>query len=237
MKLIVFGMCWLFVSAGVCLAGENLNGKDEKDKISYSIGYQVGGDFKKQEIDIRPEMLVRGIQDAMAESEPRMTAEEMRTTLVDLQKRLAAALELKMKEAAAKNLAAGKAFLADNARQEGITTLPSGLQYAVVSAGSGETPGATDVVEVNYRGTLIDGTEFDSSYRLGKPAQFRVDRVIKGWTEALQLMKTGEKRRLFIPPELAYGSRQTGSIGPNSTLIFEIELLAINKDKVMDRNE
>lgn len=236
MKLIFCWMCWLILSSGVCLAGENLR-QDEKDKISYSIGYQVSGDFKKQEIDIRPEMLVRGIQDAMAESEPRMTAEEMRATLTDLQKELSAAKEQKMKEAATKNLAAGKAFLADNARQEGITTLPSGLQYAVVSAGSGETPGATDVVAVNYRGTLIDGTEFDSSYRFGKPAQFRVDRVIKGWTEALQLMKTGEKWRLFIPPELAYGSRQIGGIEPNSTLIFEIELLAVNRDKVPEQHE
>ncbi|MHB8811359.1 MAG: FKBP-type peptidyl-prolyl cis-trans isomerase N-terminal domain-containing protein [Desulfobulbaceae bacterium] len=220
----------MVLAAGNCLAGEKLNLQDEKDRISYSIGYQVGNDFKQEEIDIRPDVLIKGIQAAMDESEPRMSPEEMRATLEDLQRRLSAAMEQKMKEAAAKNLAEGNAYLAENARKDGVKTLPSGLQYSIISVGNGKTPGPADVVEVNYRGTLISGTEFDSSFKHGKPAKFKADKVIKGWAEALHLMKTGGKWRLFIPPELAYGDRQTGEIGPNSTLIFDIELLAVHQD-------
>jgi len=227
MKHLFFVLLGSVLSVAVCLADEDFPFQEEKDRISYSIGYQVGGDFRNQEIDIRPDILVRGIQDAIVGSEPQMTPEEMRTTLISLQQEVSAAMERKMKAAAEKNLAEGKAYLAGNGRKEGVMTLPSGLQYTVITEGSGQTPRPSDVVEVNYRGILIDGTEFDSSYRRGKPVQFNVDRVIKGWTEALQLMKTGGKWRLFIPPDLAYGSKQVGDIGPNSTLIFDIELLAI----------
>ena len=134
-------------------------------------------------------------------------------------------------KAAQDNLARGKAFLEENAKKEGVKTLPSGLQYRVIQEGSGATPGATDTVTVNYRGTLIDGTEFDSSYSRGKPATFRADRVIRGWTEALQMMKEGAKWELFIPPDLAYGERGAGGkIGPNSTLVFEVELVSVGKN-------
>lgn len=231
MKMLLIIIFSTILTVNASLAGEKINKQDEKDKVSYSIGYQVGGDFRQQGIDILPEMLVRGIQDAMAEAEPLMTVEEMRTTLIDLQHQVSQADTEKMLEEGKKNLEEGQAFLEKNSKKEGVVTLPSGLQYMILTPGTGVSPAASDTVEVHYRGTLIDGTEFDSSYRRGKPAQFRVDGVIAGWTEALQLMKTGGKWRLFIPPELAYGSRKIGNIGPNSTLIFEVELLSVEEDK------
>jgi len=220
----------LLLFAGTCFAAEEGELTSEPSLLSYSIGYQVGGDFRRQEIDIDPQVVLKGIQDAMAGKDPAMSHEEMRSTLVELRKSVVAVQEKKTEEIAAKNLAAGKAYLEKNEKKEGVVSMPSGLQYTVISEGTGESPAATDVVEVNYRGTLIDGTEFDSSYKRGKPAQFRVDKVIKGWTEALQLMKTGGKWRLFIPPELAYSTRRAGSIEPNSTLVFDVELLSVNKD-------
>jgi FKBP-type peptidyl-prolyl cis-trans isomerase FklB len=157
-----------------------------------------------------------------------MSQEEIRATLTSLQQRLMAARQQELKEKGAKNLEEGKKFLVENQKKEGIKTLPSGLQYKVLTEGSGKTPKAEDTVTVNYKGTLIDGTEFDSSYKRGQPATFQVKGVIKGWTEALQLMKEGSKWQLFIPPELGYGERGAGStILPNSTLIFEVELLTV----------
>lgn len=215
--------------SGVCLAGDKPEIKDEKGKINYSIGYQIGGDFKRQGIDLDPDLIVKGIRDALAESKPLMTPQEMRKTLVDLKKKIVADQRKQQKEQAQKNLAEGKAFLGKNAKKKGVKTLPSGLQYKVIEKGKGTSPGKTDSVTVNYRGTLIDGTEFDSSYKRGKPATFRVDGVIAGWTEALQLMKPGAKWQLFIPANLAYGERGAGPrIGPNSTLIFEVELTKVN---------
>ncbi len=230
MKHLIIVVLGITLAAGSCLAADPVSLQDKKDKVSYSIGYQVGGDFKKQEIGINPEILVQGIRDAMAGTEPQMTPEEMRSTLVELQKTMVEAQKKKMQEAADKNLAAGEEFLAANGQKEGVVVLPSGLQYEIIEPGSGPSPAATDFVEVNYRGTLIDGTQFDSSYDRGKPATFRVDGVIPGWTEALQLMHPGSKWRLFIPPDLAYGARQAGPIPPNSALIFEVELLDIKKD-------
>ena len=158
-----------------------------------------------------------------------MTQQEMNETLVDLKKKVVAEEQRQKTEAAGKNLQEGKAFLAENAKKKDVTTLPSGLQYKVIEKGSGASPKKTDSVTVHYKGTLIDGTEFDSSYARGKPATFRVDGVIAGWTEALQLMKPGAKWQLFIPANLAYGERGAGSrIGPNSALIFEVELIKGN---------
>jgi FKBP-type peptidyl-prolyl cis-trans isomerase FklB len=157
-----------------------------------------------------------------------MSQEEIRATLTSLQQRLVAARQKELKEKAAKNTEEGKKFLAENQKKAGVKTLPSGLQYKVLTEGAGKTPKAEDTVTVNYKGTLIDGTEFDSSYKRGQPATFQVKGVIKGWTEALQLMKEGSKWHLFIPPELAYGERGAGrDIGPNATLIFEVELLTV----------
>lgn len=156
----------------------------------------------------------------------------MRTTLVNLKKKISVAQQQQQKQQADKNLAEGKAFLEENGKKEGVKTLPSGLQYKVIQEGSGKMPAASDTVTVHYRGTLIDGAEFDSSYKRGKPATFRADRVIAGWKEALQLMKPGAKWQLFIPGPLAYGERGAGAkIPPNSTLIFEVELISINSDE------
>jgi len=228
MKQICIIILCITLLAGICAAEDKLDLQDEKVKLSYSVGYQVGSDFKRQGIDISPAELLKGVQDALlAGNESQLSQEEMRTTLISLQKKIIAAQEQKMKARATKNLAAGTTYLAENAKQEGVKTLASGLQYKVLAEGSGANPKATDTVTVNYRGTLIDGTEFDSSYKRGQPATFRLDRVIPGWTEALQLMKEGAKWQLFIPADLAYGERSTGPIEPNSTLIFEVELLAI----------
>jgi FKBP-type peptidyl-prolyl cis-trans isomerase FklB len=167
------------------------------------------------------------MQDAIAGEKPLMTPKEMRSTLAGLSQRVAADKRDRHKQVAEQNLANGQAFLAENADKEGVKTTASGLQYKVIEAGSGESPKASDSVTVHYRGTLIDGTEFDSSYSRNKPATFRVDRVIPGWTEALKMMKPGAKWQLFIPPGLAYGERGPGPIPPNSTLIFDVELISV----------
>jgi FKBP-type peptidyl-prolyl cis-trans isomerase FklB len=212
---------------GVCYAGEKLDLKDQKAKDSYSLGYRYGESFKKQGMEIDLEVFTAGFRDATGGNEPKMTQKEMGATLSDLQKRMFAAQQLQLREKAARNLGEGKAFLAENAKKEGVKTLPSGLQYRVITEGAGASPKAGDTVTVNYRGTFIDGTEFDSSFKRGKPASVQVDGVIKGWTEALQMMKKGSKWELFVPSQLAYGERGMGRIPSNSTLIFEVELISI----------
>ena len=182
-------------------------------------------------MELNPELLVKGVEDALSGAEPLMTEEEMRKTLVDLKRKIMAAQQDLRKKEGKKNLAEGKTFLEENAKKEGVTTLPSGLQYKVIAKGNGASPKKTDSVTVHYKGTLVDGTEFDSSYQRGKPATFKVDGVIAGWTEALQLMKPGAKWRLFIPPDLAYGDRASGRIPPNSALIFEVELISVQAGK------
>jgi len=209
-------------------AGEKLELKDQKDKESYSLGYQFGQNLKNQRMDINFEAYTAGIQDALGEKEPLMKPEEIRATLRGIQQRVMAEQQKRSKEQAAKTLSEGKAFLAENGKKEGIKTLPSGLQYKVLAEGSGKTPKSTDTVTVHYRGTLINGTEFDSSYKKGTPQTFPVNGVIRGWTEALQLMKEGSKWQLFVPSNLAYGERGMGThIPPNSTLIFEMELISV----------
>ena len=220
----ILGIGFLF---SVCSAGEKLELKDQKDKESYSLGYQFGQSLKAQGVDVNLQVYNSGIQDGLGGKEPQMTSEEIRATMTSLQQRLMAAQQKVLKEQAAKNLSEGKTFLAENGKKEGIKTLPSGLEYKVVTEGSGKMPKETDTVIVHYKGTLIDGTEFDSSYRRNQPAAFQVKGVIKGWTEALQLMKEGSKWQLFIPPDLGYGERGTGPVPPNSALIFEVELLSI----------
>jgi FKBP-type peptidyl-prolyl cis-trans isomerase FklB len=226
----------MFVLSGallfdVCLANDNLDFKNEKIRFSYSLGYRIGGDIKRRHIEVNPELLLKGVQDAVVGNKPLMSQREMRSTLANLNRAFAAAQERKVKAQAEQNLAAGKAFLARNAKEEGVKILPSGLQYRVIKEGSGKTPKSNERITVHYRGTLIDGTEFDSSYRRGKPATFRVEGVIAGWTEALKLMKEGDRWQLFIPPELAYGDKRTGSIEPNSALIFELELISVKSSE------
>jgi FKBP-type peptidyl-prolyl cis-trans isomerase FklB len=225
----------LVVGAGLigtpCLAEELPDLGNEKTRANYSVGYQIGDDFKRQGVEINPEALVKGIQDAISGKTPLMTPEEQRATLVNLQRQVAARQRQDKPTQAQEYPGEDREFLAANARKPGVVILPSGLQYKVIEEGSGATPIATDTVMVHYRGTLIDGTEFDSSYSRGKPATFGVNRVIPGWTEALLLMKEGARWQLFIPPELAYGEKGTGSkIPPNSTLTFEVELISVNSN-------
>ena len=195
--------------------------KDQKDKSSYAIGLNIGMNFNKQKIAINPDVFVAGVKDGLA-GKPQMTEAEVRETMTNLEKDM----ESKQKEASQKNASNGKKFLAENKKKEGVKTTASGLQYKVIKEGTGPQPKGTDTVTVNYRGTLIDGTEFDSSYKRGQPATFPLNAVIKGWTEGLQLMKVGSKYQIFIPASLGYGERGAGAdIGPNSTLIFEVELM------------
>jgi FKBP-type peptidyl-prolyl cis-trans isomerase FklB len=204
--------------------------KDQKDKVSYSIGMNIGNNLKKQAIDVNPDALVYGIKDALSGGKALITEQEVNDTLMAFQKEMASKQSERLKELGEKNKKEGEAFLAENKKKEGVITLPSGLQYKVIKEGTGETPKLTDTVTTNYRGTLIDGTEFDSSYRREQPATFPVKGVIAGWTEALQLMKVGSKWQLFTPSNLAYGERGAGrDIGPNTTLIFEVELLSIKE--------
>lgn len=198
--------------------------KDTKDKVSYSIGLTVGLNLKRQKIDLNADTFLAGIKDSMSGKEPALNEQQIREVMTQFEKDM----NDKQQAAGQKNASDGQKFLADNKSKPDVKTTASGLQYKVVKEGSGATPKATDTVVVNYRGTLIDGTEFDSSYKRGQPASFPVNQVIKGWTEALQLMKAGSKYQLFIPADLAYGARGAGAdIGPNSTLVFDVELLDV----------
>ncbi len=230
MKLLLTAVLGLILLVSQVSAEEKLVLKEQKDKVSYSIGMNIGNNLKKQSIDVNPDALVSGIKDAFSGGKALMTEQEVNDTLMAFQKEMTAKQAERLKELVEKNKKEGEAFLADNKKKEGVITLPSGLQYKIIKEGTGETPKLTDTVTTNYRGTLIDGTEFDSSYRREQPATFPVKGVIAGWTEALQLMKVGSKWQVFIPSNLAYGERGAGrDIGPNATLIFEVELLSIKE--------
>ena len=197
--------------------------KDQKDKVSYAIGMQIGFNLARQKVDVNPDILVAGIKDSLA-NKPQLTPDQVKEVMAQFEKDM----EQKQKDLGEKNKTAGTKFLEENKAKPGVKTTASGLEYKVEKEGTGPQPKPTDMVTVNYRGTLIDGTEFDSSYKRGQPATFPVNGVIKGWTEALQLMKKGAKYQLFIPSSLAYGERAMGpDIGPNSTLIFEVELMDV----------
>ncbi len=232
MKVILRAILVAAFLSGVCLAGDPPELKDEKEKINYSIGYQIGGDFKRQGIELAPDLLVKGIRDAAGGAEPRISPQEMRKTLVDLKRKVEADERKRRRENAGKHRAEGEAFLAANGKKEGVTTLPSGLQYKVLAVGKGKSPHPTDNVTVHYRGNLVDGTEFDSSYKRNAPATLEVDRVIPGWKEALPMMKEGDKWQLFVPSKLGYGERGAGpKIPPESTLIFEVELISVQSGR------
>jgi FKBP-type peptidyl-prolyl cis-trans isomerase len=202
--------------------------KTPKEKASYAMGMNFGAGLRKQSIDIDPAILARGLRDAFSNGKTLLTEDEARAILTQLQSDLRKKQQDMAQQAGDANKKEGMAFLAANKSKDGIVALPSGLQYKVLQAGAGPKPAATDTVVCNYRGTLLDNAEFDSSYKRGQPATFPVNGVIKGWTEALQLMPVGSKWQLFIPAELAYGERGAGAqIGPNATLIFEVELLSI----------
>ena len=211
------------------VAKESISLETEMEKISYIIGTQIARNFKSQEIEVNVDSLAQGIKDALAGTKLAISEAEMKTVYGGWQTRMKAKQVAKQAKEASEGLAKGNAYLAANKTKEGVIVLPSGLQYKVLKEGTGNTPVASDKVNTNYRGTLIDGTEFDSSYKRGKPAEFPVTGVIKGWVEALQLMKEGGKWELYIPANLAYGSRARPTIPANSALVFEIELLEIVK--------
>jgi len=209
----------------------------DKDKTSYAIGADLGMKLKQAEIDVDPAILSRAVKDILSGGKTAMTEDEVRAKLTDLTKGLQAKQQENQKKQAEadkvlgdKNRKDGETFLAENKSKEGVVSLPSGLQYKILKTGDGPKPTPQDTVTCNYRGTLLDGKEFDSSYKRGQPASFPVGGVIKGWTEALQLMPVGSKWQLFIPADLAYGDRRAGpDITPGSTLIFEVELLSIKE--------
>jgi FKBP-type peptidyl-prolyl cis-trans isomerase FklB len=201
-----------------------------KSRISYTIGVNIGKDFKTQQMDIDADVLFMGLKDSLAGKELQLTDEEMATEIQTFQQEMQAKITAEREKSVAKNQVEGEAFLAENAKQEGVVVTESGLQYKVLESGEGDSPGPADMATVHYRGTLIDGTQFDSSYDRGQPATFPVGGVIAGWTEALQLMKPGAKWQLVIPAGLAYGERGAGqNIGPNATLLFEVELISVEK--------
>jgi FKBP-type peptidyl-prolyl cis-trans isomerase FklB len=226
---------FLIIAASVALASlapaAETELKDQKEKVSYSIGIDIGNTLKRQMIDVNAELLNRGIRDGLSGTKPLLTEEQIKETMSAFQKDMVAKQTAAKKATGEKNAAEAKKFLAENKAKEGVKTTASGLQYKVLKEGTGPSPKATETVKVNYRGTTLDGTEFDSSFKRGQPASFPVNRVIKGWTEGLQLMKVGSKYQLFVPADLAYGERGAGSdIGPNATLIFEVELLGITPE-------
>ena len=206
----------------------------QKDKVSYILGRQIGNNIKEQlknqSIEVNPEIMTIGVSDVFLDKSSQLTDAEMQEVMKNFQQENAAKQAEVKKKDADKNKKDGEKFLAKNKKAKGVKTTKSGLQYKVITNGTGEKPKATDTVVVNYAGTLINGKEFDSSYKRGSPATFPVGGVIKGWTEALQLMKTGSKWELYIPSEIAYGANGAGAdIGPNSVLIFTVELISIQK--------
>jgi len=197
--------------------------KTPKDKLSYVIGVQIGNNLKNQSVDVDLALVNKGLQDSILGNKLLLSDQEAKDIMATYQKEKAE----ERKKLGEKNKQEGAAFLAENKKKEGVTTLPDGLQYKVIKGGTGKMPKATDTIVVQYKGSFINGTEFASSYPTNKPATFPVNGVMRGWTEALQLMKEGSKWQIFVPPELAYGEQGAGPIGPNATLIFEIDLVSV----------
>jgi UDP-GlcNAc:undecaprenyl-phosphate/decaprenyl-phosphate GlcNAc-1-phosphate transferase len=202
--------------------------KTDKDKVSYAVGLEFARSIKGQGIEVDSNLVVMGLKDALSGGKPLMSEEDLRTTMLAIQEEVKQKQMQAMTKAAEENKKAGDTFLAENAKKEGVVTLPSGLQYKILKAGEGKKPAESDTVACNYRGTFIDGAEFDSSYGTGKPANFGLKGVIPGFGEALKLMSVGSKWQIFVPSKLAYGERGANNvIGPNTALIFEIELVSI----------
>ncbi len=216
----------LGIAAPLFAAGTNIL-SDEKSRVSYAIGMMLGHNWQQQGLEVDPDIAAHAIKDVQTGGTTLLSQAEMQETLTEFQKTFKIKQQKMQAEKAEKSKAEGEAFLSKNKSNAGVITLPDGLQYTVLAEGAGAMPAANDVVSVNYRGTLLDGTEFDSSYKRGQPAQFPVNGVIKGWTEALQKMKPGSKWKLFIPADLAYGENGQRGIPPNSVLVFEVELLSV----------
>jgi FKBP-type peptidyl-prolyl cis-trans isomerase FklB len=218
----------ILLLAGQTGAAEKMTLKTQKEKLSYTMGVEAGNNMKRQSVDIDPDVLLQGFKDAFSGSALLMGEEEMLDVKNAFRKEMMTKQAEETMKLAEKNKKEGETFLEENKKKDGVKTLPSGLQYKVITEGTGKSPKAADTVTVNYRGTFIDGTEFDSSYKRGQPTSFPVNGVIPGWTEALQLMKEGAKWQIFIPAGLAYGEKGAGNIiGPNAALVFEVELISV----------
>ena len=225
MKKIITTVISVFLLYGLCFAEEKPDLNEEKDRVSYSIGFQIGGDMRQQGRDIDPDALLKGIEDALFAAEPQLSPAEMKSTLLEMKNKIEAEQRQQKQAAVEQYRGEGREFLAENSKKEGVVVLPSGLQYKVITEGTGKIPKANDTVTVHYRGTLIDGREFYNSRR-GKetPETFHVGAVVKGMSEALQLMKEGARWQLFVPADLAYGER--GPVGERA-VIFDVELISI----------
>jgi len=218
----------LVVAIGACQGGSSVDLESFEGKSSYAVGVDIGTNLERTGVELELSGVLSGISDVLEGREPLLTVEEIREVLQELSTRMQTAQQQQVEEATERNITEGQEYLAQNGQREGVVTTASGLQYEVLTQGTGPRPSATDQVSVNYRGTLVDGTEFDSSYERGEPVTFPINQVIAGWTEALQLMPVGSKYQFVIPSNLAYGERGSGPvIGPNATLIFEVELLGI----------
>jgi FKBP-type peptidyl-prolyl cis-trans isomerase FklB len=228
MKKLIAVALVLSIFSSMVIAQKKGTPKTKKEKISYSIGVNIGKNMKTQGIDLDQGLLTQGIKDGLNSSKTAMSDKDMEAVMTTFQQEMMGKMQAKQKVNGEKNVKEGEAFLAANKKKEGVVTLPSGLQYKILKSGDGPKPTKEQTVKCHYRGTLIDGTEFDSSYKRGEPTEFPVGQVVKGWTEALQLMPVGSKWQLFIPSDLAYGPNGAGQmIGPNATLIFDIELISI----------
>ncbi|HAP37184.1 MAG TPA: hypothetical protein DCQ28_15105 [Bacteroidetes bacterium] len=228
MKQILFAVSCLFLMS--CGSDKKAELKTDKDSVSYSIGMDVGMTFQRQGIEVNPETFLQGFKDvADTSAKPLMTEDQVRATMMAYQQKMMAKAQEKMMQQSGTANAEGEKFLTENKTKSGVVTTASGLQYKIIKAGKGKKPSAANEVKVHYKGTLINGTEFDNSYKRGEPITLPVGGVIAGWTEALQLMPVGSKWQLFIPAHLGYGNTQSGPIPPGSTLIFDVELLAIVK--------
>ena len=229
MKLVAAAVMGLAMSTAIAATDAGSLNSD-LDKLSYSIGADLGKNFKKQGIEISPEAMAKGLQDGMSGSSLLLTEDQMKDVLSKFQKDLMAKRNSEFTKKADDNKAKGEAYLNQNKAKDGVISLPSGLQYKIIETGTGAKPGKEDTVTVDYTGTLIDGQVFDSSEKTGKPATFKVSQVIPGWTEALQLMPSGSTWEVVVPASLAYGTRSVGGpIGPNETLIFKIHLISVKK--------
>ena len=228
MKSLLIGVICLMLIACQGNTQEKVTMKTQMDSVSYGIGLDIGKNLKAQSIEVNAQTLAAGIHDAVTGGKTLLTDEQVQKCMTEFQQQLMAKNEAKAHEMGEKNTKIGAEFLAANKSKEGVKTTPSGLQYKILTAGTGTRPTADQTVTVNYRGTLIDGTEFDNSYKRGQPTTYPVSQFVKGWVEALLMMPTGSKWQLFIPSDLAYGERSpTATIPPNSVLIFELELLSI----------
>ncbi len=229
--LVAVGVAALALPLSTCTSDNQEPAKIElvtnQDKLSYAFGMNIAESLQPMVADIRVEILLRGLQDVLAQREPLMTYEQASAVISEYSDRRRAEGEKERRATGEKNLQDGQAFLAENAKVEGVITTASGLQYQVMQEGTGPKPKVTDRVRVHYKGTLIDGKVFDSSYDRNEPAVFELNRVIRGWVEGVQLMSVGSKYKFFIPSELAYGESGPPGIGPNAVLVFEVELLGI----------